>query len=157
MALQLGSDVPYFLRKGSALAKGRGEILDYFDLDVPYTILVCYPNIHIPTKWAYEQVQLVRDAKRIDLKALVLDGMKTPLHLVNSLRNDFEPAVFRQYPDVMRVTEAMMRGGAEFASLSGSGSCVFGFFSRTDYADEAGRLLKAKGYRASWTKPGFKP
>jgi 4-diphosphocytidyl-2C-methyl-D-erythritol kinase len=101
-------------------------------------------------------VHPTKHARQIDLKALVFDGMKTPLHLVNGLRNDFEPVVFRRYPEIMRVKEAMMRGGAEFASMSGSGSSVFGLFSRTDYADETGKLLESRSCRVFQTKPGFK-
>jgi len=153
IGLQLGSDVPYFLGKGTALAKGRGEILEYFQLDVPYSILVCHPNIHVSTAWAYQRVTPAKLS--IDLKRLVIEGMKNPLHLVNGLRNDFEPAVFREHPEIMRVKETMMRGGADFALMSGSGSSVFAFFSRADFAREVEEHLQSLGYRTSLTKPHF--
>lgn len=156
LALELGSDVPYFLGRGSALGKGRGEILNYFDLDVPYAILLCNPNIPISTAWAYQQVQPVAGTPTPDLRDLIIAGMRDPGRLVNELRNDFEPAVFRTYPDVRHLKEAMVRGGAEFASLSGSGSSVYGFFSRPDDAREVSDLFAAKGYRTSLTPPHFK-
>jgi 4-diphosphocytidyl-2-C-methyl-D-erythritol kinase len=157
LALQLGSDVPFFLGTGSALARGRGEILEYFDLDVPYTILLCYPNIHISTAWAYEHLGLQRVAPTIDLRGLLLDGMKQPIRLVNGLRNDFEPVIFREYPEIMRIKEMMMRGGAEYASLSGSGSSVFGLFRSPAYAEEVAARCTSRGYRTFITEPHFSP
>ncbi|MCC6398975.1 MAG: 4-(cytidine 5'-diphospho)-2-C-methyl-D-erythritol kinase, partial [Bacteroidetes bacterium] len=56
LALKLGSDVSFFLSPGSAVARGRGEILEYFPLDIPYTILLCNPNVHVSTAWAYAQI-----------------------------------------------------------------------------------------------------
>ncbi|MBI4811284.1 MAG: 4-(cytidine 5'-diphospho)-2-C-methyl-D-erythritol kinase [Ignavibacteriales bacterium] len=56
LALQLGSDVPYFLKFGTAHATGRGEILDYFDINIPHWIVIVYPNIHISTAWAYQEI-----------------------------------------------------------------------------------------------------
>jgi len=156
IALKLGSDVPYFLGTGSALAKGRGEILEYFKLDIPFTILLCTPNIHVSTAWAYQNVRPSKGSRPIDLKGVLLEGLKKPLHLVNGLRNDFEPVVFREYPEIMRVKEAMMRGGAEFALMSGSGSSVFGFFSRVDYVHEVDRILQSKGYQTWATPPHFR-
>jgi len=155
MALQLGSDVPYFLGTGSALARGRGEILEYFQLGIPYTILLCSPAIHISTAWAYNNVIPLK--KAVNLKGLLLEGINTPIRLVNGLRNDFEPLIFRHYPEIMRVKEAMMRGGAEFALMSGSGSSVYGFFSRTDFADEVAKYFKSMGYRTYLTGPHFSP
>jgi 4-diphosphocytidyl-2-C-methyl-D-erythritol kinase len=157
IALQLGSDVPYFLGTGSALAKGRGEVLEYFKLDIPFTILLCTPKIHVSTAWAYQNVRPSEASRPIDLKGVLLEGLKKPVHLVNGLRNDFEPAVFREYPEIMRVKEAMMRGGAEFALMSGSGSSVFGFFSQGKFADEVSSYLRSRDHQTFLTDPNFAP
>ena len=157
LALQLGSDVPFFLGNSSALGKGRGEALEYFDLDVPYSILLCNPNIHVSTVWAYKNITPNNSPRSKNLKDILLKGMQKPLQLVHGLRNDFEPIVFHEYPEVMRVKEAMLRGGAVFASMSGSGSSVHGFFSEADSAAEVSRLLKSRGYKTFLTRPHFKP
>jgi len=157
LALQLGSDVPYFLSAGSALAKGRGEVLEYFKLHIPFTILLCTPNIHVSTAWAYQNVKPNKGSRPIDLKGIVLEGLKKPVHLVNGLRNDFEPVVFKEYPEIMRVKEAMMRGGAEFALMSGSGSSVYGFFSQRKFADEVSSYLRSKDHHTFLTDPNFAP
>lgn len=156
LALKLGSDVPYFLRRGSAIGRGRGEILDYFDLDVPYTILLCNPNIHISTAWAYQQVRPSSARPALELRDLIVAGMRDPERLVAELKNDFEPAVFKAHPDVRHLKEAMVHGGAVFASLSGSGSSIYGFFSNPDDARGVSSDCAAKGYRTFLTPPHFR-
>ncbi len=157
LALLLGADVPYFLGHGSALAKGRGELLKFFPLDIPFTILVCYPNIHISTSWAYGALPHRRVAPRVDLQGILRIGITEPIRLVNGLRNDFEPVIFKHHPEIMRVKEAMMRGGAEYASLSGSGSAVYGLFADASYAHEVSAYFTGKGYHTFLTRPHFMP
>ena len=81
IALELGSDVPYFLGRGLAHARGRGELLEYFDLDFPYTILLCSPGINVSTAWAYRQVEPAGQVRKPDLKTLVMAGMDDPSRL----------------------------------------------------------------------------
>ncbi len=157
MALQLGSDVPFFLEHGSAVGRGRGEVLERFELDVPFTILLCNPNIHVATSWAYRQVKPRGENGTVDLRTVVLRGMSEPQRLVTELKNDFEPAVFGEYPDVRNVKDEMMTGGAVFASMSGSGSSVYGFFARREQAQSMSACFDAKGYRTFLTEPHFSP
>lgn len=149
MALQLGSDVPYFLRDGSALATGRGEVLEYFDLRIRFHIVVCHPGIHIPTAWAYAHVTPKPEGRDIDLKQLLLEGMANPSLLVEYLTNDFEELVFAHYPAVAEVKSIMLERGAVYAAMSGSGSSVFGMFGEEREARAAQATLKAKGYDPS--------
>lgn len=154
LALQLGSDVPYFLGRGSAVGRGRGEVLEPFELQIPYTILVCNPNIPISTGWAYANV--VPDSSPTqDLKHIVTEGMRKPALLVDALRNDFEEPVFAHYPEIRQIKETMMRNGAVYASLSGSGSSVFGFFPDAGDAGTTAHTLRAKGWRTFLTPPHF--
>ncbi len=115
IAASLGSDVPYFLRVGTALATGRGDFLEYFDFSLPYWIVIVYPNIRISTKWAYEQFKPNEYLKNIDLKQLLLENVDKPRVWVNKLRNDFEGIVFCAHEAVMRTKEALYVGGADFA------------------------------------------
>ncbi len=155
LSSRIGSDVPYFLQSGSAYATGRGEILDYFDLELPYWIVLVYPRIHIETKWAYQSYTPNRNVKDIDLKSLVRENITRPRSWVNTLRNDFEPVVFHEYPVVMRVKEALIKGGADFALMSGSGSSVFGLYQDESYAKEIAASLSAS-YDVWITPPFFK-
>lgn len=157
IALDLGSDVPYFLKSGSALARGRGEILEYFPLDIPFSILVCYPHIHISTAWAYRNIVPATRASHVALRTLLVDGLDKPVELGHRLHNDFEPLVFTAWPEIGEVKQEMVRGGAVYASLSGSGSAVYGFFSEKHLAENAGVGLQARKYFTSLTDPHFTP
>ncbi len=142
IAARIGSDVPYFLKDGSAKATGRGEILEHFPLLLPYWIVVAYPNIQIDTKWAYRTLSLNNEIKQLDPFRLVADNLTQPRIWVNRLRNDFEPSVFHAYPEIMSVKERLVRGGADFALLSGSGSAVFGLFQNEQFAREIAENLQ---------------
>jgi 4-diphosphocytidyl-2-C-methyl-D-erythritol kinase len=155
MALALGSDVPYFLSQGSAVAAGRGEQLRYFALDVPYAILLCNPGIHVATGWAYGQIKPGRKNTPADLAAVVREGMREPSILRESLRNDFETVVLAAHPVVADVKDTMVRSGAVFAMMSGSGSTVYGLFSDVPAAEHCAVPLAAAGYRTFITPPHF--
>jgi len=152
IALQLGSDVPYFLRNGAAVGRGRGELLEYFSLDMPYCILLCNPNIHIPTGWAYSRITPGTQGKPDDLRKIVLEGMNNPA-VLGQLRNDFENVVFEAHPEVYQLKTAMVDHGALFALMSGSGSTVFGLFNDATLADGLKTEFIGRGYRAFVTPP----
>ncbi len=154
LSLQLGSDVPYFLRKGSAFGRGRGELLEYFTLDIPQFILLCNPHIHISTAWAYQHVKPSEGETEFGLRRLLTGGMIDPDDL-KRIRNDFEPAVFSAYPDVAQTKQTMVKCGAQFALMSGSGSSVYGLFSTRHEAEVAAGMLRQRGYFVSLTDPLF--
>lgn len=152
----LGSDVPFFFTGMTAFATGRGEILESFDLRIPYTILLVTPKIHISTAWAYSQLHPNPGAKRPDLRAVLEEGMGNPQRLQNDLSNDFEEPVFKHYPGIATIKAMLLSEGAACALMSGSGSSVFGL-----YADQAvARILAQRlssEYVTTVTDPSFKP
>jgi len=127
MALKLGSDVPYFLLDGTAYATGRGEVLEYFQFSVPYWIVVLFPNEQIFTKWAYQHVT-PKEGYTKSIKEILLEGINNMEYLRDNLDNDFEEPVFEQYPLIKDLRTGFYLSGAEYVSLSGSGSCMFGFY-----------------------------
>ncbi len=133
LALQLGSDVPYFLKEGTAHARGRGEILEYFHLPLPYWIIVVYPNIHISTTWAYSQLRENHQHGPLDpsvsLRDAVLAHMHDPQELAKFIFNDFEPVVLHQNETMRFCKISLYAAGAKFAQMSGSGSAFYGFFT----------------------------
>lgn len=153
-ALQLGSDVPFFLGKSSAHATGRGEELSYFDLDVPYSIVLCHPGIHVSTVWAYRHIRPNR--RSLNLRQAVEEGMKSPSTLGN-LKNDFESGVFKEHPTIKEVKEMMLQSGAVFASMSGSGSSVYGLFDDETKAKKAEAALRERHLKTWLTNPHFRP
>lgn len=155
LALRLGSDVPYFLGDGTATGGGRGELLEYFHLDLPFAVLLCAPPLQVQTRWAYAQI-VPRPLEGEDLRSLLLRGLEDPAALRSGLVNDFETPVFREHPVIRSVKESMIRAGAVFASLSGSGSSVYGFFGDAHGAGEASRAPEMRRCRTFITPPHFR-
>lgn len=126
-ALQLGSDCPFFVINKPCIAKGRGEILHAADIDLSgHSIILVNPGIHINTSWAFSQLDPSR------LNEPVQDIIHLPItEWKKVLRNDFEKPVFAKYPEIARIKEQLYQSGAIYASMSGSGSTVFGIFSKT--------------------------
>ncbi|MCX6134099.1 MAG: 4-(cytidine 5'-diphospho)-2-C-methyl-D-erythritol kinase [Ignavibacteriales bacterium] len=152
----LGSDVPFFFTGQTAFATGRGEILESFVLPLPYTILVATPPIHVSTAWAYSSLRLAENRKRPKLKELLSGNTRDIPTLRRELSNDFEATIFERHPEIAKLKEAFMSGGADIALMSGSGSSVFGLFSAAETARGLASDL-SKQYFTSVTEPQFKP
>ena len=156
LAVKLGADVPYFLAmKGLAYARGIGDELSDLSLTLPYYIVTVFPEEHIATVWAYKNFYPRFDRELPDLKKLAselcISGKKENLP---AFENDFEPAVFDHFPAVREVKSVLLQAGSIFASLSGSGSAVFGLFEQEDQALSAIKRLP-EAYRKNLTPPGF--
>ena len=155
VALELGSDVPFFLHTRSAFAAGRGERLKFVKVSLPQWILLVTPNIHISTAWAYAQLSGTINSSRKPVK-LYDESSCTVAPLRVLMENDFEPVVFAAYPIVSDLKHDLLKWGAEHALLSGSGSSVFGLFTAERAARDAAELLQKK-YFVSLTPPNFFP
>lgn len=156
LALNLGSDVPYFLEDGSAYATGRGEKLVYFKLDFPYWVLMVYPGIHVSTAWAYQSIKLITSRNERDLKALWQEYIHSPNKLNEYIKNDFESCVFEKYQQIKKLKISLYESGANFVQMSGSGSSVYAFFKEENTAISS-ELLLSKEYKTFLTEPNFHP
>jgi len=126
MSAQLGSDCPFFLHSKPMMMEGRGEILNpvSLPLDQCYLVLL-FPGIHVSTADAYDGVKPV--APEVELGELIAKPMD---QWKGSVMNDFERSVFEKYPELDRLKQDLYESGALYASLSGSGSSLYGFFTR---------------------------
>jgi 4-diphosphocytidyl-2-C-methyl-D-erythritol kinase len=124
LALELGSDCPFFIRNTPQYATGRGEQMLPVALDLSaYRIKVICPDVAVSTRAAFSRVQ--PQPSRFDLRSLP----QLPLSEWREvLRNDFEESVFVQYREIAAAKESLYAEGALYASMSGSGSAVFGIF-----------------------------
>ena len=123
-SIQLGSDCPFFINNKPAFAQGRGEKLEELTLDLSsYKIILINPDIHINTGWAFSQITPAPPKKNI--KEIIQQPVET---WQTELKNDFETAVFTAHPEIKEIKEALYQQGAVYASMSGSGSTVFGIF-----------------------------
>jgi 4-diphosphocytidyl-2-C-methyl-D-erythritol kinase len=121
----LGSDCTYFIENTPCFAEGRGEVIEPIDLSLKgYFFVLINPNIHVSTSEAFSNV-FKRGEQQISLKDLI----KNPLeNWKNLIENDFEKTVFLNYPEIKNLKEKLYECGAIYASMSGSGSSVFGLF-----------------------------
>ena len=125
MARELGSDVPFFLTRIAQLATGRGEILRSIEPRVAgFWLHLVDPGIHVSTADVYANTAL--NEHMPDLEELLT--RTTPDHWAGRLENRMETYVFREYPEIGRLKATLMAGGACYASMSGSGSSVYGLF-----------------------------
>jgi 4-diphosphocytidyl-2-C-methyl-D-erythritol kinase len=129
-ALELGSDCPFFIRNKVAFASGRGEQLEETELDLSdYSIQLIYPDIHISTAMAFAGITPAPASYSLrNISSLPLDKWK------EHIRNDFETSLFPKYPLLQHLKEQLYAGGALYASLSGTGSTVYGIFKKGEQA-----------------------
>jgi 4-diphosphocytidyl-2-C-methyl-D-erythritol kinase len=124
-AKQLGADVPFFLYNCPMLATGKGDILKPYSLKLPYRIEVITPPVHSNTIEAYKALKPEEFSIEDNLEEILLMPVETWKH---NLRNDFEPSVFRRFPQLKVIKDQLYAKGAVYASLSGSGSALYGLF-----------------------------
>lgn len=140
--LELGADVPFFIRGGCARAEGKGEVLMPMEKVLKNgTILLIYPHLHINTSWAYKNLNLNLTKTADNVIFAEVSKMRKPLrHYFEDFINDFETVVFNKYPEIGKIKEFMISEGADFASMSGSGSTIFGFFTNEKMLEHAIRI-----------------
>lgn len=123
LAAELGSDCPLFLMEKATLGTGRGEVLSPIDLDLKGKYLhLVYPEIHISTGAAYGSLNIDETTKsEITIPSDTAEWRE-------SFVNDFEKGLFEKHPELAQIKESLYKSGAFYASMSGSGSSVFGIF-----------------------------
>ena len=131
-ALQLGSDCPFFIINKPAFAQGRGENLRSIELDLSnYAFVLINPGIHVNTAWAFTQLSLNSARPRHgNIQQIIA---RPVIEWKDSLFNDFENVVFEKHPEIKALKETLYASGAIFASMSGSGSTVFGIFEKSSF------------------------
>lgn len=128
-AARLGSDCPFFIINKPCFATSRGEMLEALQVDLSaFQLILINPGIHVETRWAFSEI-IPHDRSDTEppLEELVL---MSPGDWKNNLINDFELPVFRKYPQIRMVKDHLYEKGALYASMSGSGSTVFGVFEK---------------------------
>lgn len=123
LSANLGSDCPFFVQNKAALISGRGEVVNPVDFSLGGKFLVVVnPGIHISTAQAFQGIQ--PKPSNFDWK-----GVIEKQELNDSLKNDFEPQVFKLFPEIESIKKNLLQAGASYASMSGTGSTVYGIFN----------------------------
>ena len=142
IAVTLGADVPYFLDGGTVLGIGRGDVL-YRLVDHPAAwVTLVVPSFGVGTADAYRWWDEIGGSKRPHPTA----GRRTASGLPDP-SNDLQGPVAAHHPEITQIVRALRKAGAAHAAMSGSGSAVFGLFSRRPAAERAARAL-SKSSRA---------
>ncbi len=125
-AAGLGSDCSFFILNQPCFAEGRGEMLRPVTVDLSgYQILIVNPGIHINTGEAFSGITPKRPGKTVN------DIIREPVHIwKDNLVNDFEVPVFKAHPVIRTIKENLYAQGAVYASMTGSGSTVYGIFEK---------------------------
>lgn len=125
-ALELGSDCPFFIVNKPCIATGRGEQIQEIELDLSmYRFVIIHPGIHVSTASAFSQIIPAKPAQT------VADIIRLPVHQWKELLvNDFERTVSQMHPEIAAIKQELYQKGAVYASMTGSGSTVFGIFEK---------------------------
>ena len=125
LALQIGADCPFFLYNKPSFASGIGNQLEPIDLDLSgMYLLIVKPDVFISTKEAYSMVS--PKSPTLSLKEIAT----RPLYEWKELmKNDFEDPIFKKYPQICKIKQQLYDLGATYASMSGSGSSLYGIFN----------------------------
>jgi len=125
-AATLGSDCAFFIRNRAAFASGKGEVLEEMNFSLEdYRLVIIKPRFGVSTPEAYAGI--APQAARFDLRRL----SELPVTAwKEKVTNDFEITVFRKYPRIAELKRQLYDAGALYASMTGSGSAVFGIFEK---------------------------
>ena len=145
LALETGSDCPFFLDGRPALVSGRGEVIRPLASPARHSGILIWPGVFSGTKEAYRLLDASRAAGEPEEEAafpLAEEYLRPP----SAWRffNSFTGPVGRAHPEIPAALEDLRRQGADFCGMTGSGSAVFGIFSAEDAEARAFAVLAAK-------------
>ncbi len=142
LSAELGSDTPFFVRNVPALATGRGEQLEEIAVDLSgYYVLLVKPSVGVSTAEAYAL------ARCSEPEIHPREAIRLPIGQWRGvLRNDFEEAIFQRLPVLEMIKSEIYGAGAIYASMSGSGSTIYGIFDhrpRVKFSNHFTAILRA--------------
>jgi len=123
-ARKLGSDCAFFIKNQAALATDKGDHLKPLELDLAgYFLVLVKPDVHISTAEAYAGI-----TPKVP-ETLIKEIIRFPVEeWKNRLKNDFETSIFNAHPILSETKEFLYQSGAMYASMTGSGSAIYGLF-----------------------------
>lgn len=125
LSSELGSDIPFCVYGGTALATGRGEIIERLPRPPHAWIVLAKPSVSVSTKTIYSALKPGKNKPASELmkQAIIDDDYK---QILETLKNDLEEVTVKKYPQVRKLLGNMKESGADGALMSGSGPTVFG-------------------------------
>lgn len=153
LAGELGSDVPFFLDGPLAFVEGRGEKISSHRAAKAVPLLLVKPPVSVSTRWAYGNLALSRKNGRIpkltkkshksdNIRLLIENIGQNDLNRDSNIVNDLEPVTVKRFPVIAEIKDTLLKEGAVFSLMSGSGSTVFGVFESLEKAKSASVSFK---------------
>lgn len=142
VAAAVGSDVPFCINGGTALAFGTGTQIKSLPSFGSHIVLLVKPPIDVPTPWVYKNLKL-GEVVHPDIDGFIsaLERNDADSALATS-GNVLESVTISKYPIIENIKSEMINNGAKFAMMSGSGPTVFGIFENKGDAENAARFFK---------------
>ena len=153
LSAKLGSDVPFFIQGGTALARGRGEKLIPLRLVPDFWMVLIKPELSIATKWAYRQLKIPLTSNSSDVKLKSLQEISNLEQLLSFLDNDLETAVGEVYPSLAEIKAEFLSKGAMGAAMSGSGSAMFGLVKTKTAAERLAESMSRPKWQIFVVRP----
>jgi 4-diphosphocytidyl-2-C-methyl-D-erythritol kinase len=153
LAARVGSDVPFFLCPGQALAEGRGEQIRPIRIYGGYWLVLVCPGIEVSTAWAYQNTRINLTKERRGVKFGNLEDASGFFQALPGFENDLEEVVGKRHPVIRTIKENLEDSGAVKSSMSGSGPTVYGVFDREPQAEEVTRKLLRGDWQTFLTRP----
>lgn len=154
LSRDLGADVPFFIKGKTGIAKGIGHEIEEIDIQPNYWIVTCFPNEQSSTPEAYKHCVPNPDPD-FDLKETLTEEEIDEWQYI--LNNDLEQTVFPRINVSGNMKDQMYEFGAIYASMTGSGSAVYGIFEQDFVATNAYKGLLELDFPTNMTRPGFEP
>jgi len=155
LAREIGADVPFFLRGGRALGKGRGDELQPLPQGPALYFVLVSPDFEVSTEWAYENLKdLTKEARSIKIILSALKSGKIT-QIGNSLYNRLEEVVIPRHPQIAKIKKRLLELGACGALMSGSGPSIFGIVGDYQEAKRIHNKIK-KDFRKVFFLKSFK-
>lgn len=151
---QLGADVPFFVHGKAGMGNGLGDDIEFLDIQPDAYIVTAFPKVFSSTPEAYQHC-IATPEPDFSLRNLLLEGAIEEWNYL--LQNDLETAVFPRIELVGNFKDQFYDFGASYASMSGSGSSVFGLFLQDFVAIDAYESFHTLNFPVNLTRPGFTP
>lgn len=150
----LGADIAFFIKGIPGLGTGLGQEIQPLDIQPDNWIVTVYPGFQSSTAEAYDHCQPNPDPEFPIRNVLLKDPVDEWQIL---LQNDLEPPVIARHELIGNIKDQLYEFGAEYASMSGSGSSVYGLFEQDFVALKAYEAFLDLEFRVNITRPNFKP
>ncbi|MBR4909444.1 MAG: 4-(cytidine 5'-diphospho)-2-C-methyl-D-erythritol kinase [Acidaminococcaceae bacterium] len=146
LGAKLGSDVPFCVAGGTALAAGRGEILTPLPDLPPLCLVLAKPPMEISTPWAYREFDKQKNVIHPDIEGMVQAVRVGDVQgVLRRCGNVLEPVTAGAHPEIREIRQQMLENGAEMAMMSGSGPTVFGIVKDKETGEKVAEMLHSPG------------